>query len=346
LKTLNLDKFKKAYLEQTGRTIVVAQLENIGLVQPERDKKYPTHAALLFSDSSARKRYFPYAKVECARFKGKEPRTFLDQATIDEPIHAAAEPCMAFIKKNISLGSTIGEIYRKDRWEYPLEAIREALINAIIHRDYSILGSDIKVAIYDDMLEITSPGPLPDALSIEELGSGRSEIRNRVLAPVFKDLKLIEAWGTGIRKMKNELDAYSDIELVFHEVGHAFQVQFRKKETKGTKKAPSRDQAGTKQGPSRDQVGSEQEPSNLWLSGNLGEKHFQILEECIDGKPMVVLMKIFNRSNRTKFKNSLLDPLINKGFLEMTVPDSPKSPTQKYRTTAKGIKIIKATEFE
>lgn len=72
------------------------------------------------------------------------------------------------------------------------------MINAVIHRDYAILGSDIKVAIYDDMLEITSPGPLPDALSFEELGTGRSEIRNRILAPIFKDLKLIEAWGSGI----------------------------------------------------------------------------------------------------------------------------------------------------
>lgn len=126
-------------------------------------------------------------------------------------------------------GATIGELYREERWEYPLEAIREALVNAVIHRDYIILGSDVKVAIYDDMLEITSPGPLPDALSIEDLGSGRSEIRNRVLAPIFKDLKLIEAWGSGIQKMQQELRDYPEIELILRESGHAFQVQFVKK---------------------------------------------------------------------------------------------------------------------
>ena len=59
-----------------------------------------------------------------------------------------------------------------------------------------------------------SPGPLPDALPVEELGTGRSEIRNRVLAPIFKDLKLIEAWGSGIRKMHDELTDYPEIELV------------------------------------------------------------------------------------------------------------------------------------
>lgn len=100
----------------------------------------------------------------------------------------------------------INGVYREDRWEYPLAAVREAVNNAIVHRDYSILGSDIKVALFDDMLEITSPGPLPDTMPMEKLGSGRSEIRNRVLAPVFKHLKLIESWGTGIQRMRSELD--------------------------------------------------------------------------------------------------------------------------------------------
>ncbi len=245
---VNLKTFQKTYRDLTGKPIGKSQLRNLGLLTPERDQVHPTHAALLLSDSSARKRYFPYAKIECARFKGTTKQVFLDQTTIDDPIFETVEPCMAFIKKNIALGATIGEIYREDRWEYPLEAVREAMINAIIHRDYAILGSDIKVAIYDDMLEITSPGPLPDFLPIEELGTGRSEIRNRVLAPIFKDLKLIEAWGSGIQKMKKELVKYPEIALTIHEIGHAFQVQFIKKAVPGTKQAPSRDQVGTKQG--------------------------------------------------------------------------------------------------
>ena len=228
---VDLSRFKKAFKTQTGRNIGKTQLFNMGLFQKEQGRQCPTNAALLLSDSPARKQFFPYAKIECARFKGIDKRVFLDQATLEGPIQDSVEPCLAFIKKNIALGATIGEIYRKDRWEYPLEAIREALINAIIHRDYAILGSDIKVAIYDDMLEITSPGPLPDALSVEELGTGRSEIRNRVLAPIFKDLKLIEAWGSGIRKMHDELTDYPGIELVLQETGQAFQVQFIQKDT-------------------------------------------------------------------------------------------------------------------
>ena len=229
LDAVDLDRFKKDYNKLTGKKLGPTQFNNMGLFHTERDRICPTHAALLLSEGPARKRYFPYAKVECARFKGSDRQVFLDQATMDEPVYATIEPCIAFIKKNIALGATIGEIYRKDRWEYPLEAIREALVNAIIHRDDAILGSDVKVAIYDDMLEITSPGPLPDALSIEDLGSGRSEIRNRVLAPIFKATKLIEAWGSGIRKIHDELKGYPEIKLVLQEAGQTFQVQFVKK---------------------------------------------------------------------------------------------------------------------
>lgn len=157
---------------------------------------------------------------------------------------------MAFIQKNIALSSTIGEIYRKDRWEYPMNAVREALINAIIHRDYALKGSDIKLAIYEDMLEITSPGSLPDSLPIEELGTGRSEIRNRVLAPIFKDLMLIEAWGSGIQKMKQDIEDYPAIELILKEVAHAFQVQFVRKDLEGAESGPSQGRAGAESGPS------------------------------------------------------------------------------------------------
>ena len=342
---IDLKRFERAFKERSGKRLKGDLIKNLGLFHTERDRRYPKNAAILLSDSQARKQSLPYAKIECARFKGSERRVFLDQATIDEPIFASIEPCMTFIKKNIALGSTIGEIYREDRWEYPMEAIREALINAVIHRDYSILGSDIKVAIYDDMLEITSPGPLPDLLSFEELGTGRSEIRNRVLAPIFKDMKLIEAWGSGIQKMRMELKEYPEIELVLKEAGHAFQVQFVKKGIQGTKQEPSRNQVGTKKGLSRDQVGAKQGPSKEMPISmrKLNNVQFQLLKLCRDAKAVVDLMKVFNRSNRTKFKRSIIEPLMDEGLLEMTEPNSPKSPTQKYQTTAKGRQFVNQT---
>jgi len=328
---VDLSSFKEAYRALTGRSIGATQLKNMGLLHPERDRVLPTHAALLVSGSLATKRYFPYAKVECARFKGTNKRVFLDQATIDDPVHEAVEPCMAFIKKNIALGATIGEIYRQDRWEYPLEAVREALINAIIHRDYAILGSDIKVAIYDDMLEITSPGPLPDSLPIEELGTGRSEIRNRVLAPIFKDLKLIEAWGSGIQKMHDELADYPEIELGLQEAGHAFQAQFIKKQTLGTKQGS---EVQPESGQSRGSVRAESGQSQGRVRAESSKE--RVLTELIAGP-----LSKAEISARLGMKgvpghiHRMVRELLAEGSIEYTIPEKPNSRLQKYRLTEK-----------
>ena len=85
--------------------------------------------------------------------------------------------------------------------EIPPAALREALINAIVHRDYLMSGSDIKIAVYDSKVEITSPGTFPKGITLDEIISGRSEIRNRVIARVFKEAELIEQWGRGIQQI-------------------------------------------------------------------------------------------------------------------------------------------------
>jgi len=328
---LELGRFLEDYRTATGRILNEGKLKNIGLHVAERKEVFPTNAAILFSESEIRKRLFPYAKIECARFKGTETKVFLDQTTVEGPVHASVGPCLAFIKRNVALGSSIGEIYREDRWEYPLEAVREAITNAVVHRDYAILGSDIKVAIFDDMLEITSPGPLPDTLPPEELGTGRSEIRNRVLAPVFKDLKLIEAWGTGIQKMRNELARYPEIELVLQETGHAFQVQFRKREESSNGNAPAEPE---KNAGHRTSTG--QAPDKHRTSSNLAPEMLNLLGFCKEQRSVKDMMAFLELRHRETFLKNYLSPLMGNGLVMMTIPDKPKSPKQKYVITPKG----------
>ena len=264
-----------------------------------------------------------------------------DQATIDDPIFASIEPCLTFIKKNIALGATIGEIYREDRWEYPLEAIREAIINAVIHRDYAILGSDIKVAIYDDMLEITSPGPLPDLLSFKDLGTGRSEIRNRILAPIFKDMKLIEAWGSGIQKMKAELKYYPEIELVLQEVGHAFQVQFVKKAIQGTNRYQD-DEVGTKSGADLRQgggrVGAESKMNRSQSAARVQPESAKVrILEALASGPLskAEISGNLGMEKVTGYLNRIVRRVLSEGPIEYTIPDKPNSRLQKYQLTEK-----------
>jgi predicted HTH transcriptional regulator len=326
---VDLTQFKNDYRKATGRTLENDQLKNMGLLFPDRDQWFPTHAAVLLSESPVRKQLFPYAKIECARFKGTDTRVFLDQMTIEGPIYAAVEPCLAFIKKNIALSSQIAGVYREDRWEYPLEAIREAISNAIIHRDYAILGSDIKVAIFDDMLEITSPGPLPDTMPIEKLGTGRSEIRNRVLAPIFKDLKLIEAWGTGIQKMQKALENQQGTELILAETGHAFQVQFKKK----SMVLDLADKAAVTE--------TVQVSYKMRTSIVQDEYKLKLLDFCREQRSIKEMMTYMNLKHRASFLISYIHPLLQGQLISMTIPDKPKSPRQKYVITERGQKELK-----
>ncbi len=323
---VDLSTFARDYSRATGKKPDAAGFRNLGLLITEGDELNPTNGALLLSESSARRRLFPYAKIECARFKGTDTKVFLDQTTIEGPIHSTIEPCIAFIKRNIALGSQIGEVYRQDRWEYPLEAIREALTNAVVHRDYSIQGSDIKVAVFDDMLEITSPGPLPDNLPPDALGTGRSEIRNRVLAPIFKELKLIEAWGTGIRRMRDEIGNYPAIRLVLKEAGHAFQVQFVKEPAQEAQEAQADIEVA---------------------QGSFSKVDRDILRACASGDQSGTdLLAETGYATRTgNFKNSL-SKLIGLRFVEMTIPEKPRSSNQRYRLTAAGRAVLRRLKTE
>jgi predicted HTH transcriptional regulator len=102
-------------------------------------------------------------------------------------------------------------------------------------KDYSLQGKDIKIAIFDDMLEITSPGTIPPSIDLNNLSSGQSEIRNKTLGPIFKELQLIEQWGIGFQKLTDELKEYPEIELKIHEPGLSFQIQFIKRDYQSEK---------------------------------------------------------------------------------------------------------------
>ena len=239
---IDLYSFEKQFKEITGETLDEIILSKLNLWVVEQDRKLPTQALLLLSDDPLRTQLFPYTKIECARFKGTVPGNFIDQKTIDAPLSFQAEQAYKFILRHISQGSEYEGVYRKDRWEYPVVAIREVIRNAVIHRDYSLRGKDIKVAVFDDKIEITSPGKLLPIVDFNEMEAGQSDIRNIVLAPVFKKLGIIEQWGNGLKLIYNELKDYPEIEMQWNEPGMVFRVSFIKKKyisTTGSGQKPS-----------------------------------------------------------------------------------------------------------
>ena len=192
---LNIDGFKTIFKEKTGEELSDQALRKLELVKDIQGAEYPTNALILFSDAPLRNSLFHYAKVECARFKGVSIDDFIDQKSITTNIATQAEEAYNFVLRHINKGATVEGVYTVSRWEYPVKAIREAIRNAVVHRDYSLTGKDVKVAIYDDMVEITSPGLLPPSIDYAAMESRQSDARNKVIAPVFKRLGIIDQWG-------------------------------------------------------------------------------------------------------------------------------------------------------
>ena len=150
---------------------------------------------------------------------------------------------MIFIKKHISLSYQFdGSLKRKESWQYPLEAIRELLLNSVVHRDYKHT-SDIVIKIFDDRIVFTNPGRIYGNLTIEDLERDDyvSSIRNKLLAESFYLMGDIEKYGTGFIRIRKLIEDYLGVSYSISETGDFFKVEMRHTPTKTTTKPPLRD---------------------------------------------------------------------------------------------------------
>ena len=169
----------------------------------------------------------PSAVIKGARFKGKTMVHFLDMKDFKGNLIASVNEVLDFIQRHISMGVGIGaKAARDEKWDYPLEALREAVVNAIVHRDYTDPGN-IQIRIFDDRLEIWSPGLLPKELNIKSLlTENRSIPRNRGLAKIFHAIGFIEGWGTGFQRMVEGCASNGNPKPELKEMAGAFVVKF------------------------------------------------------------------------------------------------------------------------
>ena len=114
-------------------------------------------------------------------------------------------------------------MYRKEQYELPEAIIRELILNAVIHRNY-MMSSCVQVAVYDDRVEISSPGSLFGTLTLQEALSGRSSIRNKVIAGVCEKLGVVEGWGTGLKRIIDMCHEMNIREPEFLEIGDLLRV--------------------------------------------------------------------------------------------------------------------------
>jgi ATP-dependent DNA helicase RecG len=164
----------------------------------------PTMAGLLLF-GRAPHRLLPQAQVKAARFRGRDVSGLIvDRAELGGPIPALVEAAAGFVARNMRVGGAIAGLYRQDTPEYPLAAVREAITNAVAHRDYRIAGQKVLLRVFDDRLEVESPGGLAGPVTLDTLEQRRFS-RNPRLAQGMYTLRLIEEMGTGIRRIRHEL---------------------------------------------------------------------------------------------------------------------------------------------
>lgn len=224
---LQLCKDIRAYLSESKavpldnvREITITNLENWGILKRNGQMYLPTNAFLLLTKNTLR-----FAKIQCALFKGENRAVFIDRREFGGPVYTQIYEAYRFVLKHINLGATIDGIIRKDRYELPPESIREAIINAVCHRNY-LDHSCVQVAIYDNRVEITSPGMLYGGLTVEQAMSGRSKIRNVCIAEVFSRMGIIEQWGTGFQRMMQGCRTYGVQDPEVIDMGDSLRVNF------------------------------------------------------------------------------------------------------------------------
>ncbi len=188
---------QKASIKDVGRQ----QLRSWGVLIERDGKDYPSNAFAILTGNGGL-----HVATQCGVFKGTTKEVFVDRREYTGPLWEQIDEAFQFVLRNIHLGANIVGIYRQDVYEIPLDAIRELIINAMVHRSYLDHGT-IQVAVYDNRLEITSPGKLPMGQTLERMKEGYSKIRNEALAHAFSYMNLIEHWGSGIPRIIGKVKA-------------------------------------------------------------------------------------------------------------------------------------------
>jgi len=178
--------------------------------------KIKSSAVLLFSKTP--QEFYPQSEIKFVKFEGKEPVEISSHILIQKDLFSSIEESVRLVKENIAKRIKIsGQAKREDIYEYPLEAIREAIVNAIAHRDYFSKDS-VQIYIFDDRIEITNPGALPQGLPRELFGT-ISVQRNPITYRFLRDLGYVEGLGTGVPRMKNYMrkSGLRDPDFIFTE---------------------------------------------------------------------------------------------------------------------------------
>ena len=267
--------------------------------------------------------HFPQCSLRMARFRGTDKESFIDERSLHGPAFRLLDEAMTFAGRHLPVAAKIveGRLQRVETPLIPWMALREILVNALIHRDYSIAGGSVSLAIFDDRVEVWSAGRLPTGVTPRSLAREHDSVRrNPIIAEVFHRAGLIEMWGRGTNRVVEMCRRHGIAPPEFGEVGPSVVVTFRV-------------HVGTT-------LVTEQVTEQVAIQVTV--QVAAVLEAARTPTTRAELQQAAGVANRPHFSTAYLAALVRAGWLEMTIPDKPNSRLQRYRTTASGLQALAA----
>ena len=325
---------KRAHIPD-GMDPIVA-LENLHLLE----NGIMTHAGawLLAEDIT---RYTLTAGVTCAVLRGTTNTHIIDLKNFTGDICAIYDDCIAYMQAKLNTALIPHAHGRDERLELPEDALREAMVNAIAHRDYRSTAK-VQVHIFHDRLEIVTPGGLPAGMREEDLGI-RSVPRNPLLFGMFHRMEMVEQIGSGIRRIRQECRDYGVeepvIEVSDNWVVTTFPRPSAQVEEQVTAQVKTNKSFNEKPNDNNDLQIITEKLKDLTAQVT-AQVIAQVVLYCREPRATKEIMGTLGLKHWKTFRSNYLQPLLDDGWLEMTVPDKPTSSKQKYRLTAKGRKLL------
>ncbi|MBI3657850.1 MAG: putative DNA binding domain-containing protein [Acidobacteria bacterium] len=266
---------------------------------------------------------YPQCLLKMGRFRGAEiTGEIVDNRQEHMNAFAMVREGMEFLKRTMPLGARFpeGQIFREDRFPIPLDAIREILLNAVMHRDYSHYSGHVAIVVFDDRVEIRSYGRLPNGVTLKQLsGKHISKPTNPLIAGAFHRTGAVEVWGQGTNRVIAACKRHGAAPPKFEELQGFLIVTFK---------------AQMVAGGATPQVTPQ-------VAQHVSPQVEAVLETARQAASAEALQRAAGLKDRVHFLKSYLHPLLEQGLLERTIPDKPRSRLQKYRITSTGERALR-----
>ena len=312
-----------------GRQIESAK-SVLNLTIEEQSQTVPTNGGVLLFGHD-RERLFPDAWVQCGRFRGPDGLDLTDQVELYAPLLQLPDLVEAFLKKHAFRGADMREWRRKDDWSVPIDILREATINALIHSDYGQRGGPIRVAFYDDRVYVESLGGLLPGMTVERMRDGASRVRNQVIARAFREAGMIEQWGYGVQRMFKRAAALGLQEPTYVE------LPGRLRFIVPTLHAQIMAGGPRSVGPAAALEAGGKSASSQHVSQHVSQHQSAMLAQAtLAPCSREELLAAVGMSNDWRNAKRHIEPLVAAGLLELTDPGNPRRRSQRYRITDAG----------